>query len=53
MLGGGLAPIIATILIHWSGGPSWPVAAYMSVLALISLVAVYLASDKYRVDIAL
>jgi MFS transporter, MHS family, shikimate and dehydroshikimate transport protein len=53
VLGGGLAPIIATILIQWSGGASWPVATYLSVVALVSLVAVYLASDRYRVKIAL
>jgi MFS transporter, MHS family, shikimate and dehydroshikimate transport protein len=53
VLGGGLATIIATILIQWSGGASWPVATYLSVIALISLVAVYFASDRYRVKIAL
>ncbi len=53
MLGGGLAPIIATILIQWSGGASWPVATYFSAIALISLAPVYLASDRYRMKIAL
>jgi MHS family shikimate/dehydroshikimate transporter-like MFS transporter len=46
LLGGGFAPIIATALIQWSGGASWPVATYLAVTALISLVAVCLASDR-------
>ena len=51
IIGGGFAPIIATVLIQWSGGASWPVAAYMSVIALISLIAVCLASERYSVRI--
>jgi MFS transporter, MHS family, shikimate and dehydroshikimate transport protein len=51
MLGGALAPIISTALIQWAGGASWPVATYLAVTALISLVAVYLASDRYRAKI--
>jgi MFS family permease len=51
MLGGALAPIIATALIGWAGGASWPVATYLAANSLVSLVAVYLASEKYRVGI--
>ena len=51
MLGGALAPIIATALIGWAGGASWPVASYLAANSLVSLVAVYLASEKYRVGI--
>ncbi len=51
MLGGALAPIIATALIQWTGGASWPVATYLALNSLISLVAVYLASERYRVGI--
>ena len=51
MLGGALAPIIATALIQWAGGASWPVATYLAANSLISLVAVYLASERYRVGI--
>jgi MHS family shikimate/dehydroshikimate transporter-like MFS transporter len=51
MLGGALAPIIATALIGWAGGASWPVATYLAVNSLVSLVAIYLASEKYRVGI--
>ena len=51
VLGGAPAPIIATALIQWAEGASWPVAAYLTVNALISLVAIYLASERYRVGI--
>jgi MFS transporter, MHS family, shikimate and dehydroshikimate transport protein len=51
VLGGGLAPIIATALTQWAGGASWPVATYLACIALIGLVAVCLASDKYRMEI--
>jgi MHS family shikimate/dehydroshikimate transporter-like MFS transporter len=46
-----LAPIIATALTQWAGGASWPVATYLAGIALIGLVAVCLASDKYRMEI--
>jgi MFS transporter, MHS family, shikimate and dehydroshikimate transport protein len=51
VLGGGLAPMIATALTQWAGGASWPVATYLAGIAVIGLVAVCLASDRYRVDI--
>jgi MFS transporter, MHS family, shikimate and dehydroshikimate transport protein len=51
LLGGGFATIVATALIQWSGGASWSVATYLAVTALISLVAISLASDRYRVEI--
>jgi MFS family permease len=51
VLGGAPAPIIATSVIQWAGGAAWPVATYVTVNALISLVAICLASERYRVDI--
>jgi MHS family shikimate/dehydroshikimate transporter-like MFS transporter len=51
MLGGALAPIIATALLQWAGGASWPVATYLAANSLIGLVAVYLALEKYQVGI--
>lgn len=51
VVGGGLAPIIATALTEWSGGASWPVATYLAATALISCVAVYFASERYRMEI--
>jgi len=51
MLGSALAPIISTALIQWAGGASWPVATYLAITAFISLIAAYLASDRYSVKI--
>jgi MFS transporter, MHS family, shikimate and dehydroshikimate transport protein len=51
MLGGAPAPIIATYLIHWSGGATWSVATYLAASSLITLVAVIVASHKKSVAI--
>ena len=51
VLGGAPAPIIATALIQWTGGASWPVAAYVTLSALVSLIAIYLASERHRIGI--
>jgi metabolite-proton symporter len=50
VVSGGLAPFIATALLAWRG--SGAVAAYMMLLAAITLVATYLASETYRGDLA-
>ena len=42
---GGFTPLIATSLVLWSGGQSWPVSIYMVVTVLIPLICVYLARD--------
>ena len=34
-LAGGLAPLIASGLLGWSGGATWPVAVYLALLAVI------------------
>jgi MHS family shikimate/dehydroshikimate transporter-like MFS transporter len=49
--GGALTPFIATALVSWSGGKSWPVAAYVALAALVSFAAIWFASDKYRIGI--
>jgi MHS family shikimate/dehydroshikimate transporter-like MFS transporter len=49
---GGLTPLIATALLAWTGGDPWPVATLMIVLALISLVALYLSPETSRIDIS-
>ncbi|WIG97372.1 MFS transporter [Myxococcus sp. SDU36] len=45
---GGLSPVIATALLAWSGGQSWPVSLYMVALAVITLVSVYLSAETFR-----
>ena len=47
-LAGGLAPLISTALLQWSGGQPWPVAVYMIALSAITLVAVWLAAETHR-----
>jgi MFS transporter, MHS family, shikimate and dehydroshikimate transport protein len=51
VLGGAPAPIIATYLIHWSGGAMWSVATYLAASSLITLVAVYVVSRRQSVAI--
>jgi MFS transporter, MHS family, shikimate and dehydroshikimate transport protein len=51
MLGGAPAPLIATYLIHWSGGAPWSVATYLAASSLITLLAVYVASHRQGVAI--
>ena len=48
ILGGGLAPIIATSLVALGGGDPWPVAAYMAALCVITLVSVLLTTETIR-----
>ena len=50
-LAGGLAPIIATALLNRYGEP-WPIAQYVIVVSLITMVSVYLATETFRKDIS-
>lgn len=49
---GGLAPLIATALLRWSGGQPWPVALYMIGMVLITFAAVFLAQETVRTDLS-
>lgn len=51
-LAGGLAPLIASALLGWSGGAPWPVAAYLALLAVVTLVSVLLVPETSRSDLA-
>ncbi|HEY8342805.1 MAG TPA: MFS transporter [Calditerricola sp.] len=51
VFGGGLAPFIATSLLAWAGGDSWAVALYMSGMAVVTLLAVSLASETRHRDL--
>jgi MHS family shikimate/dehydroshikimate transporter-like MFS transporter len=48
VLAGGLAPFIASALVLATGGQWWPVALYMVLLCIISIIAVALAPETYR-----
>jgi len=39
-IGGGLTPVIATAIVAWSGGATWPVSLMLVVLGLITFFAV-------------
>jgi metabolite-proton symporter len=51
-LAGGLAPLIATALLGWSGGKPWPVALYMIAMVLITFSSVFLAAETVQTDLA-
>ena len=51
-LAGGLAPLIATALLGWSGGRPWPVALYMIGIVLITFSSVFLAAETVRTDLS-
>lgn len=45
---GGLSPMIATALLAWTGGDPWAIAVYLIGMSLVTLIAVYMASETYR-----
>ena len=45
---GALTPVVATSLLDLYKGVTWPVAAYMIILALITVVSLLLLSETYR-----
>ncbi len=49
---GGLAPLIAASLLRWSDGETWPIAAYLGILAVITIVSVLLAAETNRADLS-
>src|SRR5262245_9375629 len=49
---GGLAPLIATALLGWSGGRPWPVALYMIGMVLITFSSVFLAVETVQTDLS-
>jgi hypothetical protein len=49
---GGLAPLVATLLLKLSGGESWVLALYLMVMAAISLVSIYLIAETRQVDLS-
>jgi metabolite-proton symporter len=51
-LSGGIAPLVATALLKWSGGAPWPVGIYLVGMALVSVVAVLLAAETRHRDLA-
>lgn len=48
---GGLAPLVATLLLKFSGGASWVLALYLTAMAAISLLSISLIAETRRVDL--
>ncbi|QUH04776.1 MHS family MFS transporter [Saccharopolyspora erythraea] len=48
VLGGGLSPFVATALLGAAGGASWPIAAYLVVGSLVTVVCLALTGDPRR-----
>lgn len=48
---GGLAPLIATSLLAWTGA-TWPISLYLILMALISILSIFLAKETTRQDIS-
>ena len=46
-LAGGLAPLIATALLNWTGGASWPIALYLIGMSIVTLVSVWFAEETH------
>jgi MFS family permease len=49
---GGLAPIIATWLVHRFQGQWWPLVAYIITICILSLVCVHFLAETSRKDLA-
>lgn len=50
-LSGGVAPLVATALLAWSGGEPWPVGVYLIGLAAVTVIAVVLAAETHGTDL--
>jgi metabolite-proton symporter len=44
-LAGGLAPLIATALLKWSGNEPWPIAVYLIMMGAITITCVFIAAE--------
>ncbi|WP_429818977.1 MFS transporter [Ensifer sp. B1-9] len=52
LLAGGPAPALATAMVSWASGSSWPVAVYAIFLGLCTAYAVWMGPETYRDDIS-
>jgi MHS family shikimate/dehydroshikimate transporter-like MFS transporter len=46
-LAGGLAPLVATALLNWSGGKPWPVALYLIGMSSITVLSVWFTKETH------
>jgi MFS transporter, MHS family, shikimate and dehydroshikimate transport protein len=45
---GGLAPLIATSLLAWTGGDPWGVSVYLIGTCLVTIISVYIATETHK-----
>lgn len=45
---GGLAPLIATALLQWSGNTTWPVSVYLMLTGAITVASILLAAETFQ-----
>ena len=48
---GGLAPLIASALLGWSGGKPWPIALYLIGMSVVTISSVLMAAETNRRDL--
>lgn len=48
ILAGGFSPLIATYLLAEFDGQSWPIAVYLSIIGIISVISTFYARETYR-----
>lgn len=48
---GGIAPMVATVLLKWSDNQSWPVSIYIIATAVITVISVLLAAETFQLDL--
>ncbi|MEZ6060635.1 MAG: MFS transporter [Planctomycetaceae bacterium] len=48
---GGLAPLIATWLLKWADGSSWPVSMYLIATAAVTLTSIWLTLETFNHDL--
>ena len=48
---GGMAPLIATALLKWSDGASWPVSVYLIATAVLTVASILLAAETFDHDL--
>jgi metabolite-proton symporter len=51
IVGGGIAPLIATALLAKTGGAYWPIAVYMVAMAAVTVVSVFIAAETSRIEV--
>jgi MFS transporter, MHS family, shikimate and dehydroshikimate transport protein len=51
LLGGGIAPLVATLLLRFSGGMSWVLSLYLATMAAISLISIVSIPETRQVDL--